>query len=96
MIEDPDNTAKVWDSVSGQNLLTLKGHNPAAGAHAVFSVAFSPDGRRIVTCNEDQSATIWDASTGEELLALNRHATQIHSAVFSPDGFPVTKLKAVS
>jgi len=35
-----DKTAKVWDATSGQELLTLKGHNTG-----VSSVAWSPDAR---------------------------------------------------
>ena len=34
---------KLWDAATGQELLTLKGH-----IGWVTSVAFSPDGRRIV------------------------------------------------
>ena len=39
-----DKTVKVWDAASGQEVLTLKGHTDA-----VTSVAFSPDGKRIVS-----------------------------------------------
>ena len=39
-----DQTAKVWEAASGRELLTLKGHTAW-----VRSVAFSPDGQRIVT-----------------------------------------------
>ena len=35
---------KVWDADTGQETLTLKGHTSW-----VTSVAFSPDGKRIVT-----------------------------------------------
>ena len=33
---------KVWDAVTGQELLTLNGH-----AGSVYSVAFSPDGKQV-------------------------------------------------
>ena len=39
-----DKTVKVWDAQTGQELLTLKGHT-----EAVTSVAFSPDGKRLVS-----------------------------------------------
>ena len=45
-----DNTVKVWDAQSGQVALTPKGHTGY-----VLSVAFSPDGKRIVSGSEDKS-----------------------------------------
>ena len=43
----------------GHALLDLKGHTGA-----VSSVAFSPDGTRIVTGSRDETAKVWDARTG--------------------------------
>ena len=41
--------------------------SPSRGTQpTVFSVAFSPDGRRIVTGSQDQTAKVWDAATGQE------------------------------
>jgi WD40 repeat protein/serine/threonine protein kinase len=73
--------AKVWDAATGQEILTLKGH-----ARWVTSVAFSPDGKRIVTGSADQTARVWDAETGLEILALKGHQGLVHSVAFSPDG----------
>jgi WD40 repeat protein/energy-coupling factor transporter ATP-binding protein EcfA2 len=76
-----DQTARVWDASSGQELLTLKGHtNP------VTSVAWSPDGKHIATASEDQTAKVWDASSGQELLTLNGHTDTVDSVAWSPDG----------
>ena len=66
-----DQTAKVWDAASGKELLTLKGHSAA-----ICSVAFSPDGQRIVTGSEDQTAKVWEAASGKELLTLKGHSAQ--------------------
>ena len=39
-----DKTVKVWDTVTGETLLTLKDHKGP-----VTALAFSPDGKRLVT-----------------------------------------------
>ena len=32
----------------------------------VYSVAFSPDGKRVLTGSRDNTARVWDATTGPE------------------------------
>ncbi len=51
----------------------------------VRSVAFSPDGRRVVTGSFDNTARVWDAETGQPLVRLSGHADRVISAAFSPD-----------
>ena len=76
-----DNSAKIWDSEMGRELLTLRGHTAS-----VTCVAISPDGQRIATGSEDQTARVWDIHTGDELLALTEHQDRIRTIAFSPDG----------
>ena len=52
----------------------------------IWSVAFSRDGRRIVTGTHGLTATVWDAASGKQQLTLTGHTEHIHAAVFSPDG----------
>jgi len=63
----------------------------------VISVAFSPDGRRIVTGGEDGLAKVWavrpDVASAQvplELLSLKGHTAQINAVAFSPDGQSIT------
>jgi WD40 repeat protein len=75
-----DATCEVWDTADGKHVVTL-----AMPGHAgVLSVKFSPDGRRLVTGNND-SARVWDAQSGRLELTLN-HANGVHDAAFSADG----------
>ena len=61
--------------------MILRGH-----LDAVFSVAFSPDGQRIVTGSIDDTGKVWEAASGKELLTLKGHSAGIMSVAFSPDG----------
>jgi WD40 repeat protein len=52
----------------------------------VHSVAFSPDGTRIVTGSWDWTARVWDARTGSLQRELKGHTGTVWSVAFSPDG----------
>ena len=52
----------------------------------VNSVAFSPDGRRIVSGSADGKVRLWDATTGAEQQALAGHSSTVRTVSFSPDG----------
>ena len=49
-------------------------------------MAFSADGKRIVSGSDDKTVKVWDADTGQETLTLKGHAGVCHSVAFSPDG----------
>lgn len=49
-------------------------------------VAFSPDGRLLVTASNDTTAHLWDAITGQHLYQLTGHQDGIAAVAFSPDG----------
>ena len=64
---------------------TLIKKSPAVHRDFITSVAYSPDGMRIVTTSVDKTARIWDAKTFAA-LAILPHKEFINQAVFSPDG----------
>ncbi|MDX2163429.1 MAG: NB-ARC domain-containing protein [bacterium] len=51
---------------------------------AVNSVAFSPDGKWIVSAS-DNTVRVWDAATGAAVRTLTGHEDDVNSAAFSPD-----------
>ena len=70
--------AKVWDAQTGREQLTLAGH-----ADWIMSLAFSPDGERLVTTSLDRTARVWDIMPDEEVLTLSGSG---HLTAYSPDG----------
>jgi WD40 repeat protein len=49
-------------------------------------VAFSPDGKRIISGSMAGTVKVWDSATGAELMTLREHSDRIWSVAFSPDG----------
>jgi len=62
-------------------LRILVGH-----ADSVLSVAFSPDGRFVLTGSYDGTARLWDAISGQSLRTFKGHTNWVRSVAFSPDG----------
>jgi len=52
----------------------------------VYSVAFSPDGKYVLTGSGDKTAKLWDASTGAQVRTFSGHTASVESVAFSPDG----------
>ena len=67
--------------ISDQSDMTLRGHGDV-----VWSAAFSPNGKRIVSGSADGTIKMWDAATGTEITTIPGHESLVYSVVFSPDG----------
>ena len=66
---------------TGKSKMTLTGHT-----HWVFSLAFSPDGKSLVSGGVDGIINLWDAHTGEHKKTLTGHTAWVRSIAFNPDG----------
>merc|ERR1711988_411569 len=77
-----DRTCKVWNTLTGEELLTLEGHK-----NVVYAIAFNnPYGDKIVTGSFDKTAKLWNSETGELYHTLRGHATEIVCLSFDPHG----------
>jgi WD40 repeat protein/predicted Ser/Thr protein kinase len=79
--DDTSNNATLWEAETGREILRFKGH-----IDLIMCVAFSPDGRKILTGSRDKTAKLWDATSGACLTTLEGHTDQLGSVEFSGDG----------
>jgi len=75
-----DRTCKVWDTNTGEEMLTLEGHK-----NVVYAIAFNnPYGDKIITGSFDKTCKLWDAHSGELVHTLRGHQTEIVCLSFNP------------
>jgi WD40 repeat protein/serine/threonine protein kinase len=72
-------SARVWSVQDGRILAELP--QPLVNA-----LAFSPDGKRLLTGADDGTIRVWDPRTGRQLDVVTRNLGEVTDLVFSPDG----------
>jgi WD40 repeat protein/serine/threonine protein kinase len=76
-----DHTVKLWNTVTGQELTTLKGHS-----YAIRWVAFFPDGQTLASVDSGGMVKLWDVTTRQGPRTLTGHTGSVNRVAFSPDG----------
>ena len=76
-----NDTARVWDAITGNHVLIYHGHTGQ-----VIDVAWSPDGKHVASSGADQTVQVWDASTGMRLFLYHGHTDAVYQLAWSPDG----------
>jgi WD40 repeat protein/serine/threonine protein kinase len=70
----------LWDTTTQSILARLE------YTSSVWSLAFSPDNRRLVSSHTDGSILLWDVAERKRVAGFNGHSEAVTDLIFSPDG----------
>jgi WD40 repeat protein len=80
----------LWDAATGKETVLLGRiaifRNSSSLSWGLNSVAFSPDGKQVLTCGGDETVHLWDVATGKEIRQFVGHTDEVTSVAFSLDG----------
>ena len=93
-IGSADGKIQLWDTKTGRQLSTLKGHGRSAGmwdGHQILALAFSPDGTKLASGSKDNTIRLWDSNYNEWITLQKKHtgyglAPWTNVVAFSPNG----------
>ncbi len=87
-----DRTIRIWDVQRSKELLRIDGESTP------FAVAFSPNGRHVLTAGggpralnvkdsvQSRDVFLWNSDTGDEVRRFNGHNGTVRAIAFSRDG----------
>mgnify|MGYP000114534506 CR=1 FL=1 len=75
-----DKTVKIWQQNTGDVVQKL------SHPEGVPALAFSPDGKYLVTGSYDNVVRLWDLQSGTLIRSLNGHTQIVWGTSFAPDG----------
>jgi RNA polymerase sigma factor (sigma-70 family) len=71
----------LWDITTGKEIRQF-----AQAPRGYWAVNFSPDGRMLVTANNDNRIRLWELASGNERLVLAGHEGRIQRLFFADNG----------
>ena len=84
--DPPDRVRRLRRPALGHRRPARWSARSSATRSAVLGVAFSPDGRTVLTGSVDKTARLWDVADGRPIGRPMCHELLINSVAFSPDG----------
>lgn len=81
-----DGTARVWKARLGDLVTTLNRPIDTVPAGPIDAVAFSNDGRRLITSHGHRDALLWDADSGALLDQFGVAGLTVSATSFAPNG----------
>lgn len=79
-ISRSDNAIRQWDVAAGELLKCRTFENP------VYSCAYSPNEKKIVSGGRNGSLVLWNATNLEEIFTLKGHSDSVIICQYSPEG----------
>jgi WD40 repeat protein len=77
---------RIWDAGSGRVLVTFRDRDEQNNHSAnFFSIVYSPDGKEVITA-ENEGIRIWDIASGKEARWAVRAKIRSEPVALSPDG----------
>src|SRR5262249_36399280 len=81
-----DEAVRVWDAVTGEELLAVPDPGSGVVYRGTATVAFGPGGRWLASTSRHRTVTVWDLTTRAVVLTLDGGARKVTTVAFSPDG----------
>jgi WD40 repeat protein len=82
----PDRRVRLWELATGKPAGQLKAREKPGASAGITAVAFTPDGKSLVTAGIDYVLRTWDAATQKELRAFPGCSTNMGALALSPNG----------
>ncbi|MFP4322851.1 MAG: protein kinase domain-containing protein, partial [Anaerolineales bacterium] len=76
-----DNSVRIWQTDTADELLRLEGHTDTPDF-----VLWTPDGTQLFSIAWDGVVILWDTATGEEIRRYEGHTDRGHALALHPDG----------
>jgi WD40 repeat protein/transcriptional regulator with XRE-family HTH domain len=80
-----ESTVKLYDAVNWQLVREFVGHQAGSGFW-ISGIAFSPDGKYMVSTSVDGTARLWEVATGQFIHFIGSRGNALQDVTFSRDG----------